>query len=167
MENIEHLDHNEAMIKLKELIDDIEVCMLATRPGDVPLSVRPMHTLQTDKDGNIWFFTTRNSSQYRDISEDERVQLIYSHPGKTEFLSVYGTATLSEDKVKTEELWTPVAKTWFSGKDDPNLVLLKVVPDDAYYWDTKHNKLISLLKVAASSVSDMSADDGVRGKLNL
>ncbi|ELR73733.1 Putative general stress protein 26 [Fulvivirga imtechensis AK7] len=167
MENTQDLDHNEAMIKLRELIDDIDTCMLVTDLDTKPLKVRPMHTLDTDSEGNIWFFTTKNSSQYTDIHEDRDVQLIYSHPGKTEFLSVYGTAEISEDRTKIEELWTPMANTWFKGKDDPNLALLRVSPEDAYYWDTKTNKLVSLVKIAASSVTGMSADDGRKGKLNL
>lgn len=167
MENIQDLDHNEAMLKLKELVNDIDTCMLATDLGEVPLKVRPMHTMETDSEGNIWFFTSKDSTQYEDIENDARVQLIYSHPGKTEFLSVYGTATISNDRSRIEELWTPIAKTWFEGKNDPNLVLLCVSPEDAYYWDTKNNKLVSLFKIAASSVSGMSADDGVKGDLNL
>lgn len=163
----ENLEHREALKKLKELADDIKTCMLATNLEYLPLNVRPMQTLQVDDTGNIWFFNSRDSLQYTDIQQDNRVQLMYGHPGKTEFLSIYGTAHISRDQDKIDELWHPMVKAWFEGKDDPNLMLLRVSPQDAYYWDTKYNKLISLFKIAAATVSGHSTDDGVKGRIKI
>lgn len=162
-----NLEHRDALKKLKELVEDIETCMLATHLEYLPLNVRPMQTLQVDDTGNIWFFNSKDSLQYTDIQQDSRVQLIYSHPGKTEFLSIYGTAHISHDQDKIDELWHPMVKAWFDGKNDPDLMLLRVSPQDAYYWDTKHNKLVSLFKIAASAVSDHSYDDGMKGRLKI
>ena len=42
------------------------------------------------------------------------------------------------DGAKAEEMWSPIAKTWFhEGPRDPSLTILKVTPEDGYYWDTK------------------------------
>ena len=92
---------------------------------------------------------------------------MYSHPGNTEFLSVYGKAYISRDQDKINELWHPMIKAWFDGKDDPDLMLLKVEPQDAYYWDTKNNKLVTLLKIAASALTDYEEDDGIQGRLKI
>jgi general stress protein 26 len=46
-----------------------------------------------------------------------------------------------------------MAKTWFKeGKEDPNISLIKVIPEDAYYWDTKNNKMVSLIKFAMGAI---------------
>ncbi len=78
-----------------------------------------------------------------------------------------GNDVITEDKNKIDELWTPIIKTWFQeGKDDPNLTLLKVTPAEAYYWDTKHGKMVSFAKMMASIVVGKTMDDGIEGKLN-
>jgi hypothetical protein len=45
--------------------------------------------------------------------------------------------------------------------------MLMVIPDEAYYWDTKNNKIVSLLKVMTSSVSGKVIDDEIEGRLNV
>ena len=53
-------------------------------------------------------------------------------------MSIFGTAEILFDKNKVEEMWTPIAKAWFTeGKDDPAISLIKVTPQEGYYWDTK------------------------------
>lgn len=79
------------------------------------------------------------------------MQLFFSHPGKSSYLVVNGEAEIILDKVKIEELWTPVAKIWFKeGKDDPNISVIKVKPTTAYYWDIDRNRMINFLKMVAS-----------------
>ena len=165
--SIQNLDRPAALKKLKSLAEDIKICMLTTNLEYLPLNVRPMHTLEVDQKGNLWFFNSKDSLQYTDIQSDARVQLMYSHPGNTEFLSVYGKAYISRDQDKINELWHPMIKAWFDGKDDPDLMLLKVEPQDAYYWDTKNNKLVTLLKIAASALTDYEEDDGIQGRLKI
>jgi general stress protein 26 len=81
---------------------------------------------------------------------------------------VYGTAEISTDKQKIDKYWSTMVKAWFpEGKDDPNLTLIKVKPEDAYYWDTKNNKLVSLIKIMTSVVTGKTADDGVEGELKV
>jgi general stress protein 26 len=45
-----------------------------------------------------------------------------------------------------EELWDPELNNWFDGKEDPGLVLIKVVVDSAYFWDAKENKVLNLIE---------------------
>ena len=60
-----------------------------------------------------------------------------------------------------------ICKGWFQeGKDDPNISVIEIIPDEAYYWDTVHGKMISLLKIAASVVSGKTMDDGIEGNIS-
>lgn len=168
MVNVENLVSKEAIEKMREISKAANICMFVTNLTELPLSARPMVTQQVDEEGNIWFMSGRDSDKNEHIATDNSVQLFYSHTGGYEYLSIYGHAYIVDDKSKVDELWTPMAKTWFEeGKDDSNLSLIKVVPQDAYYWDTKDNKLISLFKFALSSIGVKSKDDGgVEGTLN-
>ena len=59
-----------------------------------------------------------------------------------------GRASLSRDKVKIEELWKPIVKTWFTeGVDDPRITVIKVAPTGGYYWDTKHGNAVAGVKI--------------------
>ncbi|MEP6926878.1 MAG: pyridoxamine 5'-phosphate oxidase family protein, partial [Ginsengibacter sp.] len=91
-----------------------------------------------------------------------------SNQSSSEYLSIFGTAEIIFDKNKIEEMWSPIAKAWFTeGKDDPSISLLKVTPQEGYYWDTKNNKMISLIKIATAIVTGKTMDDGVEGKLTV
>lgn len=168
MGSVKNLADNEAILKIKELVKDAKTCMFVTHLSQQPLSSRPMAAQQVDDDGSIWFLSSRYSDKNSDIEHDSSVQLFFSDNGKYEYLSVYGQAQIIIDKEKAKELWTPLAKTWFhDGVDDPNLTLIKVEPSDAYYWDTKSNKMISLLKMIAGAITGTTMDNGVQGKMKV
>jgi general stress protein 26 len=161
------LRNEEGRKKIKEMAEDIDFCMFCTKLGHFPFESRPMSTREVDEQGNIWFFSRLDSNKNADILNDNRVELLYASPGKSHFLSVAGRAKILKDREKTDELWTVFAKTWFQeGKDDPELSLIKVEPESAHYWDTKHGKMVSLFKMAVSLVSGKTKDDGIEGEIS-
>jgi general stress protein 26 len=166
---VQNLADQEAVDKMKQLVDHTKVCFFTTHLDESPLPTRPMHTQHVDDEGTFWFFSDAESEKNFEIKNDSRVQLLYANPAKSEFMSVYGHAMVSHDRSKIDELWNPMAKAWFkNGKDDPSLSVIQVIPDEAYYWDTKNNKMVSLLKILTSIVSDSrSNDDGVKGRLKI
>lgn len=167
-EHVENLNGSQAVEKLQQLIQSESICHFVTNLAKAPLSSRPMSTLKVDDNGNIWFFSPKSSSKNADIMLNDAVQLFYSNPGSSEFLSVYGKAFVITDRQKAAELWTPIAKAWFKdGVDDPQLTLIKVAPLEAYYWDTKNNKVVAMLKILAAVVTGVVADDGVEGTLKV
>lgn len=166
MGEIKNLSQQEAIQKIKDLAEDIKMCMFCTQVKDMPFQTRPMGTQKVDDEGNLWFLSAASSEKNEEIKNDDEVQLIYSKGSDAHFLSVHGKATVTRDRQKIEELWNKFAQAWFKGgKDDPNLTVICVKPDDAYYWDTKHGKMVSLFKIAISSVTDKVMDDGVQGSL--
>jgi general stress protein 26 len=168
MGDIKNLHDQEAITKIKEIGESVKTCMFCTGMDEIPFSTRPMATQEVDEQGCLWFFSDKQSHKNEDIKSDSKVQLIYADPGNTKFLSVYGTATVFYDKTKVEELWNPFIKTWFQeGKDDPNLSLIKVQSHEAYYWNTKDGRIVTLLKIAAGALSGKEMDGSVEGKLNV
>jgi general stress protein 26 len=76
-------------------------------------------------------------------------------------------AAISTDRKKIKELWSPIAKTWFTeGVDDPRLSVIKVTPTQGYYWDTKHGLAVAGVKMLIGAVLKKTMDDGIQGKLN-
>ncbi len=169
MSNTVILDRQDALKKLKDLVSDIDMCLFCTnlKTGDGS-TCRPMSTAQVDDNGDIWFMSPRDSDKNREIEMDDKVQLFYSHPGKSSYLVVNGAASIQFDKKKIEELWTPLSKTWFKeGKNDPNISLLKVSGINAYYWDTTGNRMVNFVKMVASVATGKTLIDAEEGALNL
>lgn len=162
------LQNQEAVEKIKDLAKSANVCMFTTNLAKIPLSSVPMATQDVDDEGNIWFLSGITSNKNTDILRDPRVQLFYTNTGSSEFLSVYGHATITTDKAEIEKLWSPIVKAWFTeGKDDPEISVIKITPEEAYYWDTKNNKAVSMVKILAGAITGKTMDDGVEGKLVL
>jgi general stress protein 26 len=167
MGDVKNLVSTEAVEKIKELAKNADICMFTTSLSQLPLTARPMSTVDVDAEGNIWFISMRSSAKNREINADERVQLFYASRNSNEYLSVFGDASIVFDKELFKEKWVPEAKAWMeNGVDDPEMSLIKVTPVDSYYWDTKHNKLVALVKMATAMITGKKAedDDGVEGK---
>ena len=60
------------------------------------------------------------------------------------------------------------AKAWFQGgPKDEKLSLLIMTPKKCEYRDAKHNKMVQLLTIAASIVTEKTMDDSIEGELNI
>jgi len=168
MGDVKNLSGREGIEKLQELVKKARVCMFCTKVNEMPFETRPMSIQDVDEEGNIWFFSGESSNKNLQIEEDNHVQLVYSNKGDNEFLTVYGIAEIIKDTAKAEELWEPIVKAWFKdGVDDPNLTIIKVKPQDVYYWDTQHGKVTAMVKIAIAAMSNKVMDDGVEGKLKV
>ncbi|MEO5945235.1 MAG: pyridoxamine 5'-phosphate oxidase family protein [Chitinophagaceae bacterium] len=163
--DIKNLKREEANKKIKQIVDDADICLFTTDLTSLPLKTRPMSRQRVDEDGTIWFFSDKDSDKNTDIIKDNRVQLFYSNKSSMEYLSLYGTAQIIQDAAKAKALWSAPAKIWFKDPEDPNLTLLKINPEDGYYWDTKDGKIVSLFKMAIGIITGKELDGSIEGKV--
>ena len=169
MNNTENLNNKEAIDKLKSLVDEIKICLFCTNlKTDDGATCRPMSAIKVCDQGNIWFFSEKDSEKNMAIVADKKVQLFFSHPVKGSYLVVNGEAEIILDKAKIEELWTPVAKIWFKeGKEDPSISIIKVSPTNAYYWDTEGNQMINFFKMIASVATGTNLVTSTEGAISI
>ncbi|HTM91607.1 MAG TPA: pyridoxamine 5'-phosphate oxidase family protein [Flavisolibacter sp.] len=152
-----NLSNEEALKKFKKLVNEINVCMFITNNQDGD-HTRPMATVEVEENGTLWFFTDIRSVKVEEISMNRSAHLVYAHPGKESYLDVWGEASVITDKQTKKDKWTPVIKAWFpNGVDDPNLALLKVQPQNVYYWDAEAGKMVSFLKIIAGAITAQPA----------
>ncbi|WP_256004151.1 pyridoxamine 5'-phosphate oxidase family protein [Pedobacter deserti] len=166
-DHIESLEGKEALEKLKHIAKSAENCFFCTNiKTGLPLSVRPMSVLEVDDEGNLWFMSMKESHKNHEIESDPFTHLFFQENKNSGFLNIYGITEVVRDRKKIEELWNPLLKVWFQdGKDDENISLLKVVPTNVYYWDTRHGEAVAFIKMAASVITGKTMDDSVEGKL--
>ncbi|CAN5253690.1 hypothetical protein BH09BAC3_BH09BAC3_19670 [soil metagenome] len=167
-EEFQNLSHQDAIEKCQLLVDHNSTCLFTTNLSTLPLTTRPMSVQKVCDQGNFWFLSDKNSDKNEEISADARVQLFFSNTSNYEFLSIYGMATISFDQEKINELWKPIAKAWFTeGKEDPRISVIKITPEEGFYWDTKDGKLVSMFKFLASAVVGKTLSEGVEGTLSV
>ena len=165
----ENLQQQEAIEKLKDLINSIDIGMLSTfsTTSTFPYTV-PMSRQEVDDNGHIWFLLSAESQTYKHIEQNANLSISFAHVGDYKFLSVHGEGKLSQDKERIEKYWNKFVEAWFEkGKDDPHIRILQVIPAEAHYWDNKTNKLMTLLSVATSAITGADLDLGREGELAL
>ena len=168
MADKQNLSNQDAIKKMKDMAEEIKICMFCTYNAQQVMETAPMSANQIDDDGTFWFLSTKDSTRNTDIQANSATDLIFSQPGKENYLSVHGKSEVLYDKNKIDDLWNPIVKTWFTeGEDDPRITAIKIIPVEGYYWDTKHGKLVSLIEIIASVVTGKANDDGIEGKIKL
>jgi len=147
--------NNKQLEKVRELVEDIRMAMMTTVDDQGNLVSRPMAALQMDEDGTIWFFTKRTSPKVDQIDNNEhRVNLAFADVSDADYVSISGTADELDDRAKIDELWNPQAKAWFpEGKEDPDLILLKVHTQMAEYWNSSDSTMVRLFQQATAVIT--------------
>ncbi|KDN55967.1 pyridoxamine 5'-phosphate oxidase family protein [Flavobacterium seoulense] len=168
--SVENLTHRKAIEKLKELSESARICMFCTNLTELPMNSRPMSLQECDQEGNLWFISSAESNKNFEIKEENKVQLYFMNNGNAEYLSIYGKAFIYKDRHTIEEKWSSLANAWFEeGKDDPKVTIIRVTPEETYYWDTKAGKFITMLSFIGAALTGKTTDnsDGVEGNLNI
>lgn len=157
---------NTDLHRLGELIKDIEVAMLTTRTNDGSLVSRPIQTLRLDANGELIFFTASKSHKVEDLTDDASANLAYADPGEHRYVSVRGRARMDRDDDTIHELWTPAQKIFFpEGRNDPNLMVLRIRVRDAAYWEASDNFVARAFDFARGMLDDAPSDLGEHGHL--
>jgi general stress protein 26 len=160
------LKDSSAVQKIKDLAEDIKTCMFCTYKGD-KLQSRPMSAQKVDDDGVLWFLSDKSSEKNEEILKNSTVELFFSEP-HDQFLTLHGQATILYDREIIKELFTPIVKVWMpEGVEDPNLSVIKVIPNEGYYWNNKNGKVVAVAKMATAFITGKTMDDGIEGNLNL
>ena len=166
-----HLDLTStvAVEKIKEIVASAKSCFFCTRGGTgASKGVRPMSVQQVDEQGACWFLSANDSHKNLELQQDSGVDLYFQGSAHSDFLHLYGVATVSADPAKIKELWEPIVKTWFTeGENDPRISVIKFVPQQGYYWDNKHGNLIAGAKVLAGAIMGKTIDDSIEGEIRI
>jgi general stress protein 26 len=139
------------MQHLADVLDKHRVAMFTLLEDDGTLSSRPMTALHLDAQGAVWFMASRKTWASQIGAGNEPVNLAFSSDGT--HVSISGHARMDDDAARKEDLWTPAGRPWFSGPDDPDLVLLAVHPVRAEVWHGPDNAVSRAIGMAASIVA--------------
>jgi general stress protein 26 len=160
---------SDSLEKLREIIKDIDFCMLTTIDGGGDPHSRPMSSNgDIDPDGDLWFFTQASSAKVSEVEQSPKVNVSFADPDNQRYVSVTGVAHLVRDRKKIDELWRPQFRMWFpEGKDDPEVALLKVSLEKGEYWDSSSSTIGYALSFISALVTGKEPNLGENRKVNL
>lgn len=165
----ENLHQEKALEKLKDMVNAIDMGMLCTySPANEYVHAVPMSRQEVDDNGHIWMLCSSESQTYENLRHNSKLSLLYADVRGYNFMSINGKSEISQDRERIDKYWNKMIETWFEkGKEDPRIRVLKIIPTEAHYWDTKSNKLVTFFKMAVNAVSGQSGDIGREGNLHL
>ena len=96
-----------------ELMKKIGFAMLVTRDGD-KLRARPMSAYLERENNAIYFLTDARRHKDEEIARNPGINLSFADAGDQKYVSVTGTAVVSNDRAKIKELFSTPAKAWWA-----------------------------------------------------
>jgi general stress protein 26 len=140
-----------------ETLKGFDQAMLVTHGATTGLHARPMAIAGSEDDGSIWFITGADTPKVDELQRDSAILAVMQQNAKS--MSIGGRAEIIRDRAKIQALWKETFRAWFKGKDDPNIVLIRLNPVEAEYWDSSGLQGVKfVLKFAAAVVSGKPMD---------
>jgi general stress protein 26 len=126
---------------LYKLVDGMEVAMFTTRRPDGFLVSRPMQMQERTAGTDMWFMTNWESNKLDELATDPHVNLGFYNSKSREWVSVSGTAIISQDKDLIAGLYKPDWKAWLGdqggardgGPKDPRIALVLITAHSVTY----------------------------------
>ncbi|HEY9745239.1 MAG TPA: pyridoxamine 5'-phosphate oxidase family protein, partial [Oculatellaceae cyanobacterium] len=151
--------------KLHQLLKHFDTAILVTHGGGNSLHARPMAIAQVEDNCDLWFITAADTPKIHEIQTNDRV-LVTFQERDTRFITLSGRAEIVQDQRKIDELWREMFKIWFpGGKNDPNLMLIRVRTEEGEYWDNAGVKRVAFVMDALRayvSGQGMSISEGMQ-----
>lgn len=160
-----HRNVAEARDGLFARLADLRAGMLGLAGSESRM--RPMTHFADDGTAVLHFLTSRRSELAKEVGMGSVAHycLVDDDDGYYAWLS--GTLSPSEDASRVDELWSPVAAAWFTGRDDPDILLLKMPLREAEIWSSTDSTLHFGFEIARANLDrdhepDVGSHDLIR-----
>ena len=142
------------LTRVHDLLGRFSTVMLVTTEGEgekAGLHVRPMDVAKLDDDCTLSFVTGLDHAASYESKPDAPAYVVAQ--GRSVFVSLRGRVEVVRDRERIHAAWKPADKVYFpEGKDDPNLCLAVLHPEEVEYWDMTGPKGIRYLFEAAKAL---------------
>jgi general stress protein 26 len=150
-----------------EIIAGTNACMVTTEDGGVMRS-RPMAPFVDADARTIHFLTDSGSAKIYELNADNDIALSFVDSSAMLFASVSGKGVVSRDRDLIHKLWGPYCDVFFEGgAEDADVVVIKIVPSQAEYWDSDKGKISMAVEMTRAYFGDDRPDLGENAKLDL
>ncbi|TIA90222.1 hypothetical protein E3P81_02540 [Wallemia ichthyophaga] len=150
------------------IIKPVKTSMLVSRNTDNFLHSRAMTPVSVDH-LTLYYIANVKSGKTKEFENDSHVNISYYDPASTNWASLAGTATVTQDQKVIESVWNPGLKAWFGDlgdgkhtgdKDDPRIMVIVVKPVSIHFWHNTSSKLGFTYEVVKGAVTGDVASPG-------
>ncbi len=154
--------------ELHALLKEIEIAMLTTHRADGHLVSRPMALQKAAPGADLWFVTASDAGMVEELRADPHVNLAFYKDRTREYVSITGTAVLSQDRALIHQLYAPDWKVWFEDEggaydgspDDPRLMLIGVTVDSARFLSVTKPQAVVFVEYLKGRITGKAPDLG-------
>lgn len=158
-------EHDDHVARIWELAERIGIAMFVTWDGSEQRA-RPLAATIEKDEGAVYFLTDVNGEKDEQIAEFPHVSVTFADHKKSKYVALSGKASISNDRAKIKELWSPFAKAWWDSPEDPAIRVIRLVPADAELWD-RPGRIVTTISMLAAAVTGRSPKIGENAKVIL
>jgi general stress protein 26 len=126
------------------------------RDADPHTAVPMTAQLDKDADSEIWFFTGRDHP----LAAGGPTTVTFAGKGHDLFARFSGTLSEETSRARLDKQWSPPVEAWFpGGKDDPNLLMLRMDLGQAEIWNADMGFVDTTKMLLGFDVRQEAADD--------
>ncbi|MDO5668704.1 MAG: pyridoxamine 5'-phosphate oxidase family protein [Corynebacterium sp.] len=128
--------------------------MLTSKSDTGKLHSHPMTPLEVTDTADAYFFIKLDTGHADNLRHDPQVNLAFTD--NSTWLSVAGTVDFLEGEEKNrkvEEHWSEATEAFYTGKNDPQLGVIRVTTDTAQLWNQQGGMIGALVEFAKMKVT--------------
>lgn len=125
------MNHEELKQKIHQVMEQHKIGTLATVKDNKP-HTRYM-TFSNNEEFTFYTPTNKETHKADEIEENPHVHILLGYEGEgygDTYLEVQGQAKIREDQEIKNKLWNSHMERWFDGKDDPEYIVLEIMPEN-------------------------------------
>lgn len=116
------------------------------------------------QDHRLSFLVSRKAEWVQAIANSQAiVHVTVTDDSHTRYVSLNGGAMVVTDPAEIVRLWTPAARAWFDGPDDPDVAVVHFDVSDGEYWEGPGGRVgraVALLRAAFSGSPEALGTQG-------
>jgi general stress protein 26 len=149
-----------------DIIEKCGVGMLTTRFSG-GLRARPLEARPRREEGAVWFVTDVRGTKDDEIEADSQICFVMIDHKDKAYLSITGRAEVRDDHAKAAEIWKKTDDVWWQGPNDPNVRVLRLIPERAELWDGPSSTAVAMFEFAKARVTGEKPDLGENRKVTV
>ena len=115
---------------------------------------QPMTAFAEPESNLVWFFTRDDLDLVKEVAANGDGKFVLVSKDEKIYADIRGTLSISRDKLRIDKYWNPMVAAWYpEGKDDPQLTLLRFVPDEGQLWVSKQGLIRLAFQMAKAKLS--------------
>ena len=121
----------------RKILDESYVGTMATVQSGKPFS---RYMTFFNENYTLYTATSKKTDKVEELEQNPNTHILIGYEGEgfgDVYLEIMGTVTISDEESMKEKVWNEHMEPYFTGPDDPELVILKITPDSMRLMNKK------------------------------